>query len=278
MSSNPTFPRKARIPVFVVLLLVALSVLYPVVYLALDAFRTNTEYLRDPFGLPTSLMMQNFVVLWNDYFVGRALVNSLIVVASALAVQLVTGLLAAFALAKLAVPGGRVISAVFISVMLVPSQVLIIPVYLLLSKLHLVGNLLGLVLVYVATGLPFAVFFLTITIRSIDSAVLEAAKLDGAGFLRTLLSVVVPLASAGIATLAVLEFLTMWNELLFAYILLPSSTLTLITPAVSQIGTALVGNQPLVSAGLIVTALPPLILLALTSRYLVVGISAGMGK
>jgi ABC-type glycerol-3-phosphate transport system permease component len=278
MSVNSSLPRRARVPVFVILLLVAISVIYPVVYLALDAFRTNAEYLRDPFGLPASLMMQNFIVLWNDYFVGRAVVNSLVVVLSGLIVQMVVGLLAAFALAKMNVPGGRAISAAFVSVMLIPSQVLIIPVYLFLSKLHLVGNLLGLILVYSATGLPFVVFFLTITVRSIDSAVLEAAKLDGAGFARMLVSVVTPMARAGIATLSVLQFLTMWNELLFAYILLPNSSLTLITPAVSQIGTSLVGDQPLVSAGLIITALPPLILLAFMGRHLVAGISVGMGR
>ncbi|MDH2444100.1 carbohydrate ABC transporter permease [Amnibacterium sp. CER49] len=276
--TSVTLPRKARIPVFVVLLIVAFSVVYPVVYLALAAFRSNAAYLRDPLGLPSSLMMQNFDVLWNGYGVGRALVNSFIVVGSGLILQVVVALLAAFALAKMAVPGGRVISASFVSVMLIPSQVLIIPVYLLLSRVHLVGNLVGLILVYVATGLPFAVFFLTITIRSIDQAVLEAARIDGAGFHRTLTSVVVPMAGGGIATLAVLQFLTMWNELLFAYILLPNTALTLVTPAVSQIGTNLVGNQPLVSAGLIVTALPPLILLSFTSRYLVAGLSAGIGK
>jgi ABC-type glycerol-3-phosphate transport system permease component len=162
--------------------------------------------------------------------------------------------------------------------MLVPSQVLILPIYLMLSALGLIGNYASIILLYVATSLPFAVFFLTLSFRAIGDEVLDAAKVDGAGFFRTLYRVAVPMAMPSLATLAVLQFLGMWNELLYALILLPDDTKRLLTPALSMIGTKLQNDQPLVSAGLLIAASVPLLLLAFTSRYVVEGISIGSSK
>ena len=91
--------------------------------------------------------------------------------------------------------------------MLVPGPVLIIPIYLLLSRLGLVGDYWGLILVYVAGGLPFSVFFLSLSFRGIPDEVIESARIDGAGFLRTVWSIILPMGSSAIATLAVLQFL-----------------------------------------------------------------------
>jgi ABC-type glycerol-3-phosphate transport system permease component len=108
--------------------------------------------------------------------------------------------------------------------------------------------------------------------------VLDAAKVDGAGFFQTLLSVVVPMSKPALATIAVLQFLGMWNELLYGLILLPDDNQRLLTPALSTIGQRLVNDQPLVSAGLLIAASIPLLLLAVTSRYVVEGISIGSSK
>ena len=273
-----TLARRARLPIFLGLALIAVSIAYPVLYLAFAAFRTKADYLANPFGLPSEWTFQNFIVLWNNYDMGRALLNSVIVVSAGLVLQMMVAIVAGYALARLPVPGARTINATFVSVMLVPSQVLIIPIYLLLSRLGLVGSLPGLILVYVATGLPFTVFFLTAAFGGVDRAILEAARVDGAGFWRSLFSVATPMAAPGIATLGVLQFLGMWNELLFAYILLPNDQLRLLTPALAQIGGRFTSDQPLVSAGLIVTALFPMLLLAFASKYVMSGLAASFGR
>jgi ABC-type glycerol-3-phosphate transport system permease component len=277
-TTSATLDRRARLPIFVLLVVLALTIVYPVVFLASAALRTNADYLRDPFGMPRNLTFENFTTLVTTYGLGQAAVNSAVVVLSSLVLVLTVATLAGYAMAKLPVPGAKWINASFVSVMLIPSQVLIIPIYLLLSRLELVGEFGGVILVYVATGLPFSVFFLTLSFRAIPDAVLEAAKLDGAGFFRTLVSVVMPMGRAGLATLAVLQFLAMWNELLFAYILLPDNTKTLVTPALAQIGSRYVSDQPLVSAGLLITALPPILLLAFASKYVMSGLAAGVTR
>lgn len=267
-----------RVPIAIVLALLALSILYPFWFLIQSSLRTNADYLENPLGVPSELTVQNFLVLWNDYGIGPAFANSLAVVSVAVAFELVLAVLAGFALAKLPVPGQRLITGTFVSVMLIPGQVLILPIYLMLSRLQLVGDFPGLILVYVATGLPFSVFFMAVSFRALPNEVLDAARVDGAGFFRALRSVAVPMGIASIATLAVLQFLGKWNELLFAVILLPDNTKTLLTPALAQIGDRFLNDQPLVSAGLLVTSSMPLLLLAIASRSIMKGLAVGVNR
>ncbi|MDZ4046708.1 MAG: carbohydrate ABC transporter permease [Rhodoglobus sp.] len=274
----PSMTAKTKWPIFVALALLAASVIYPFFFLITSSLRSNQDYLKNPLGLPSEWTIQNFLVIWNNYGAGKAFLNSLFVVSTALVIELVLAILAGYAMAKYPVPGKKFITASFVSVMLIPSQVLILPIYLMLSRLQLVGDFPGLMLVYIATGLPFAVFFLSVSFRAIPNEVLEAARIDGAGFFRTLWSVVFPMGAAGIATVAVLQFLGMWNELLFAIILLPDDSKTLLTPALAQIGDRFLNDQPLVSAGLLLTASMPLLLLAFASRYIMRGIAAGVSR
>lgn len=277
-NTSATLPRRARIPIIIVLALLALSIIYPFYFLITSSLRTQVDYLRSPLGLPGEVTFQNFVILWNSYGVGQAFLNSLLVVSIALVLQLTLALFAGFAMAKYPVPGSKLITGAFVSVMLIPSQVLILPIYLLLSRLGMVGNYSGLILVYVATGLPFAVFFLTVSFRALPNEVLEAARIDGAGFFRTMWSIVFPMGSSSIATLAVLQLLGMWNELLFAIILVPQQSMRLLTPALAQVGDKFLNEQPLVSAGLLITASVPIILLAFASRYIMRGLSVGVSR
>ena len=276
MAETRTAPTK--LPPFLILLLVAVTTLYPLSFVFTNAFRAKAEYLRAPYGWPADWSLNNFVLLIENYDVIRAATNSAMVIGCALAISLTASTLAAYAIVQLDLPLKRVFTASFVSVMLVPSQVLIIPVYLLLSSLRLVDTLPGVILVYAATNIPFGVFFMTAVMRSVPNEVIEAAKIDGAGPLRTLVSVVVPVLRTSILTLAILAFLAMWNELIFGLILLPSEANHLLTPKMASIGGRFVTNQPLLMAGLLLTSLPPILVLTFLSRYLVSGIAAGMGK
>ncbi|MBN9183272.1 MAG: carbohydrate ABC transporter permease [Microbacterium sp.] len=276
--TSATLNRKSRIPIFIGLCILAASILYPVFFLAIAAFRPRLDYLRDPLGFPHEWTFANILSVWNGYGAGAAFLRSLLVVSTALVIVLVLAILAGYALAKFNPPFAKVITGSFVSVMLVPGQVLILPIYLMLSAIGLVGSYASVILLYVATSLPFAVFFLSLSFRSLGDELLDAARVDGAGFFRTLVQIVIPMAKPSIATLAVLQFLGMWNELLYALILLPDDSKRLLTPALSMIGEKLVNNQPLVSAGLLIAASVPLLLLSLTSKYVVEGISIGSSK
>lgn len=273
-----TLGKYARWPVFAVLTLVALTIAYPLYFIFVTSLRPNADYLADPFGLPGEWTLANYLELLDVYGVGQAFLNSLFVSSVSLVIVLSLATIAGYALAKLPVPRTRWIQAAFVSVMLVPGPVLIIPIYLLLSRLGLVGEYWGLILVYVASGLPFSVFFLSLSFRGIPDEVIESARMDGAGFLRTVWSIILPMGSSGVATLAVLQFLGTWNELIFAFILIQDESMRLLTPTLAMIGTRFVTDQPLVSAGLLITSSIPLVLLAGASKYIMRGLASSVGR
>ena len=172
MSDVPhvTIGSSARRPVFLLLTLVALTIVYPLIFIVVTSLRTDPDYLANPFGLPSMWTLDNYRELLDVYGVGRAFLNSLMTASISVVLVLALATIAGYSLAKLPVPKGRWISAAFVSVMLVPGPVLIIPIYLLLSRLGLVGGYPGLILVYVAGGLPFGVFFLSLSFREIGRA------------------------------------------------------------------------------------------------------------
>jgi len=269
---------RAHWPIFAALVFVAATIIYPLYFVILTSLRPNADYLQSPFGLPGEWTFDNYLRLIEDYGIGQAFLNSLIVSTASVAIILVLASVAGYALAKLPVPGTKLITATFVSVMLIPGPVLIIPIYVMLARLDLVSTYAGVVLVYVATGLPFATFFLTLSFRGIPDEVIEAARIDGAGFIRIMWSIVRPMGSSGLATLAVLQFLGAWNELIFAYILIPKESMRLLTPQLATIGERFLTDQPLVSAGLFITASVPLILLAFASKYIMQGLQVGVSR
>jgi len=275
---SPQLNTRGRWPIFIGMCLVAATIIYPLFFILTTSLRSNAEYKADPFGLPKVWTLDNYITLWDQYGIGRAFTNSLFVSVSSVAIILVLATLAGYSLAKLPVFGSKYFTAGFVSVMLIPGPVLIIPIYLVLARLGIVGDYSGLILVYVATGLPFATFFLTLTFRAIPDEILEAARVDGAGFFRTLWSIVRPMGSSGIATLAVLQFLGAWNELIFALIVIQDEKLKLLTPVLASIGKRFVTDQPLTSAGLFITALIPLLLLAFASKYIMQGLQVGVSR
>ncbi len=269
---------RSQWPIFIVLVLVAATIIYPLYFVIITSLRPNADYLQDPFGLPGEWTLSNYIGLVDFYGIGQAFLNSLLVSSLAVVLVLILASFAGYALAKLPVPGAKYITSTFVSVMLIPAPVLIIPVYLMLARLELVGTYPGLILVYVATGLPFATFFLTLSFRGIPDEVIEAARIDGAGFFRIMWSIVRPMGSSGLATLAVLQFLGAWNELIFAVILIPKESMRLLTPQLASIGERFLTDQPLVSAGLFITASVPLILLAFASKYIMQGLQVGVSR
>lgn len=272
------FSGYTRLLIFLALLSVAITTLYPLLYVAMTSARTLEDYVKNAYGLPKFFTIDSYRILIENYSLGTAAKNTIIVVGLSLFTTLIFAAFAGFALAKYDFPGSKAINWSFIAVMLLPSQILIIPIYLLLSKFSLVGHLYGLMFVYIGTNIPFGVFFLKSTFSAVPDSILDAARIDGAGFFKSFFLIALPNAAAGITTLAVLQFLGMWNELLYAFLILPDQSQRLLTPALASIGGRYTTNQPLVAAALCITAIPTLILLAMSSKYLVRGASTGIGS
>jgi ABC-type glycerol-3-phosphate transport system permease component len=208
----------------------------------------------------------------------RALLNSVFVTGVAVTATLLIATIASFALAKVDFLGQRVLFALIVAFLLVPGQVLLIPIYLLFSRLDLINNYLSVILIYTALALPFGTFFLTSSFRAIPTELIEAARIDGASLFHAFRTIVLPIGSPSIMTLAVLSFLTMWNELLLGMMLLPDESKRLLTPTIALLLGRLLTNQPLLMAALLISSVPTILMLIVFSRYLIRGITLGFGK
>ena len=267
-----------KAPIFLVLLGIALTTIYPLIFMALNAFKQRSEYYTNPYGLPKSLYFGNFQIAVENFGLLQSFANSMLVTITAILLVTTLAGLAAFAVAKLRFRGKQAVFYSIISMMLIPGQVLLIPIYLMFARLGLVNNHLSVILMYTVINLPFGVFFLTAAFRGIPDELIEAARIDGASLVQVFRHIIMPLGRPAVLTLATLSFLNMWNELLLALILLPDETKRLITPAITMVMGRFTTNQPLLMTGLLITSVPTIAVLIIFSRYLVKGIAAGTGR
>ncbi|WP_225640241.1 carbohydrate ABC transporter permease [Streptomyces werraensis] len=270
----------ARAGQYAALLAYLVFLAFPFVWLASTAFKPATELAGlHPAWIPRDPTLANFRQAFEEQPLLRAALNSLLTASAAALVAVAVATPTAYVMARhrsalaRAATGWVVVSQAF------PFVLLIIPLFLVLKNLRLIDSLPGLVLVYVVWSLPFALWMLTGYVRAVPAELEEAAAVDGAGRLRTLVSVTVPLLAPGIAATALFAFVTAWNEFFFALVLLKTpeqQTLpVLLTRFIGAEGVADLG--PLAAAAFLAT-LPSLLVFALIQRRITGSLLAGAVK
>jgi ABC-type glycerol-3-phosphate transport system permease component len=267
-----------RVGVWLFLAAVALSALYPLYFLASTALRTRDEYSASPGGVPKHLHTRNFSEAFSSVHIGHLALDSLAVVVPAVALITLLACLAAYALSHFEFPLRKTALVFIVALMALPPTALLIPVFRIILEAGLLNQRLGLILVYTALNLPFSIYLLASFMRSVPSELLKAATIDGAGPLRTLWSVVIPLIRPGILTLMTLNFLFLWNEFLFSLVILPNEESRTIMVGLAEFAGRAEQNLPVVAAGLLLAMVPPLIVFLFFQRSLVRGLTAGAVK
>jgi ABC-type glycerol-3-phosphate transport system permease component len=222
------------------------------------------------------LTLHNYVRAWNAGLSDQVL-NSVIISLGAVALTVVAGSLAAYAFARLRFRGKRVMYLLLITTMIVPLQIILIPLLPWFQTLGLnegARQLVGIVLVHTAFGAGWAVFMLSAFFADIPDELLDAARVDGAGHLAIFRRIVVPLARPGIVSFAIIDFVFVWNDLLLALTLLGRDYRPL-TVGLANLQSPHLSQQDIVAAGSILAILPPLALFMLLNRYYVRGLFAG---
>ncbi|WP_221476555.1 carbohydrate ABC transporter permease [Streptomyces zagrosensis] len=253
---------------------------FPLLWLISTAFKPPAELATlHPTWLPERPTLNNFRQAFDEQPLLRAAGNSLITAGCATAIAVVLATPMAYVMARhrsllsRAATGWVVVSQAF------PFVLVIIPLFLILKNLQLINELAGLVLVYVVWSLPFALWMLTGYVRAVPREVEEAAAVDGAGKLRTLVSVTAPLLAPGIVATALFTFITAWNEFFFALVLLKSpekqTMPVVLTHFIGTEGVADLG--PLAAAALLATV-PSLVLFAVIQRRITGGMLTGAVK
>jgi len=261
--------------VTIVLVILAVVTLYPLIFTIINSFKTRSDYSADPLGFVTDITFENYIETFERMQVWRLLLNSIITTAGGLILSTVAALFIAYAVTKLKIKGGNYVFLFIIAMLVIPSQVIIYPLYETILDLGFGGTYQGLIFAYAAFGLPLGTYLLSAYFRAIPDELIEAARLDGAGDIRILFSVLLPISIPAIAALSILNFVWMWNDLLLPLVILGGSDKKTL-----MVGVALLSGQydvsiPLISAGLIVALLPVIIVYMLFQRQILSGAIAG---
>ena len=264
---------------YLMLALYVIVVSFPFYFMALTSLRSQKDvYNKATMLSPTNLILDNYATVINGSNMQVWLTNSIIVGVSSSAVALVIGVLAAYSLARLRFWGSNTLAKSVLFMYLIPSSLLFIPLYIIISNLQLLNTLWALILAYQTFNVPFTTWMLLGYFRTIPAELEEAALIDGCTRLGVLGRIVLPLSAPGIVTAFIFSFTNSWNEFLYAVVLAQRSELRTLPVGIYsfQIADILLWGQ--IMAAAIIATVPVLALYMLVQRFVVQGLTAGSVK
>ncbi|GAA3467962.1 carbohydrate ABC transporter permease [Nonomuraea roseola] len=281
--------RPLRLVLHLFLGLVALGWLLPLLLAVYASLRPYEETARfGYFSLPRSLTLDYYGQAWSQADLPKYYLNTLIIVVPGVILTLLMASFTAFAIARLRIPGRKVLLVVFTAGNLLPPQVLITPLYTLYTliplpwwlsdSLSLYDSYLGLILIHVAFQFGFCVFVLANFMRTIPEEISEAAMVDGAGVWRRYWQLTLPLCRPALAALSTLQFTWMYNDFLWALVLMSSGDKLPVTSALNNLRGQFFTDYNLLAAGSLLVALPTLIVFQLLHKQFVSGLTLGSTK
>jgi multiple sugar transport system permease protein len=258
------------------IVILMILVLAPFYWIFSSSIKVPQEIIaRKPTLFPQSFTTQHYSKLFNKSPFPTYLRNSLIVAAGTMLITVVLSTLAAYGLYRMRFPGRKMLFRIILITYAFPGVLLLVPMYQMMTALHLVDRLVALVIVDVTLAAPFAVWMLQAFFRTIPQELEEAAALDGATRLGIIVRIMLPLAAPGVASIAIFAFITSWTEYIFASILIISEANRTVPVGLAGIIGQYQVDWGLLLAGATVTTLPVLALFGLVGRNFVEGLTAG---
>jgi ABC-type glycerol-3-phosphate transport system permease component len=260
------------------LALVAAACLYPLVFVAFTSLKSQTEFTINPLGIPSHPTLGAFRTVLKEGFLSTDLVNSFMITSISVAVVVVISSFAAFALVFLRFRWRKFVLFGIVGLMIQPIALLMIPEFLIISHAHLLSSYLGIVLVYAALGVPFGTYMMYTYMLSIPRELFDAARVDGAPLAKILYLVILRLLAPAIFALVALDFISFWNEFLFALLILQNNSVKTVMIGLADLQSLQVVNIPVVAAGMAFSIIPPLTVFILLHRRLFSGLTVGAIK
>ena len=273
-------PRKPTWLFWIFALFLVLLWISPILATLLTSLKTLEELNQGLYWtIPKQWSLDNYLEAFLNGGFSKYFINSFNYTIPSVVGIILFSSLNGFVLSKLKFRGRENITLLFLAGMLLPFQILLIPVFYLSSNvLGTYDSYLGVILFHIAFQLGFSSFFMRNFMKSIPDSIIEAARMDGCGNLKIFVSVVLPLMKPAIAALSTLLFTWIWNDYLWALILIQSDELKPVTTALENLKGQWVSSYNLQSAGAIIAAIPPVLIFALLQRHFVKGLTMGSGK
>lgn len=267
-----------RIPNQVFLILISLLMLAPVAVMVITSLKSKAEVLTNPIGLPVAPTLENYATTWVGGNFSVLFLNSIFLTTVSMTTATIAGALASYAIARATT---RVSGFVYLFIavgIFLPLQLAIIPQFRLVRDLGLFNNYLGVILIYVATSIPFGVFLMTAFMRQVPKEITEAAVLDGAGYFSMFWRIFFPLARPAIATFWILQGVSIWNDYLIPLLLMTDRNRRTLTTGVLAFKQQYLADWGNIMAGVMIMSLPIIILFIVAQRQFLRGIYSGAVK
>lgn len=274
-------PRKLPndIAKYVLLTMFTLTWLLPVFATLLTSFRTMDDITIHGFwSIPQTFSFDKFSEAWKQAHVRQYLLNSFIITIPSLIGMLFLSSLSAYSLARFKFKGNLFVYFVYVAGTMLPFQILLLPVFRLTNRLGLYDTYGALILIHIAFQLGFCTFVMRNFMRTVPSEILDAARVDGCGEFRIYWQIMLPLSLPSLAALATLEFTWVFNDFLWALILLQSDSLRPVTAGLATLRGQYVTDWPLITAGALLATLPTVLVFVFLQRYFIQGLTLGSGK
>ena len=278
----------AKVLIYIPLILLSILIIVPVFWVFMASIKENSEFYRNPWALPEGFYFQNFIDAWESANMGSYMLNSVFVTVVAIFLLVIIALPASYVLARFKFKSSKFWNVLFMAGLFINVNYIVVPIFLMLNDgdkwiyktfgtTFFMNNLFVLALVYAATALPFTIYLLSGYFKTLARDYEEAAYVDGAGYFRTMVQVIMPMAKPSIVTIILFNFLAFWNEYIISMTLLTKPELKtlpvgLMNLMAAQRSAVQYGKM---YAGLVIVMLPTLILYMCVQKKLTQGMTVG---
>jgi raffinose/stachyose/melibiose transport system permease protein len=250
----------------------------PLYMMLMTSFKSTIEFYANPFGLPHSLSLVNYADVWFEGQMNVFFKNSVIISFFTVALSVVCSTLAGYALARLRIPGATVIFYVLLAALMVPTEIIILPLFVEFRDLHLLNTYPSLILPYASLGMAFSTYLLRGFFKTLPAELAEAARIDGAGELATFWHVMLPLAMPGVATIAIFAFMGSWSEFFLATLFVSNPDMRPVTAGLFGFSGSYQTNWGALSAGYAIVIAPIVLMFLFLQRFFIRGLTMGALK
>ncbi|AGC68682.1 putative ABC transporter permease protein ORF2 [Thermoclostridium stercorarium subsp. stercorarium DSM 8532] len=263
---------------YTVLIVSSITCLYPLIWLILNSFKTNSQLFNDPWGITFSPVFGNYITAWTSGKIGTSFLNSVFVSASSMLITIIIASMAAFAITRLKWKLSGAVLDFFLLGVMIPIHSTLIPLFLMFNKIKLTNNYLSLILPYVAFALPTSIFILTGFMSTIPREVEEAFIIDGGSMAGVFWKIIFPLSKSPIATISIFNFVSMWNELMFALIFMSDQNKMTLPVCLTRFKGQYSTNWTVQLAAVVIMVIPSIAVYLLLSDRIIESMTVGAVK
>lgn len=272
--------KKGSVSVWIIrvfLIIMAVVSIFPVLFAFYTSFKNNQEFYANIWALPETLRVENYVNAFITGKIGEYALNSVFIAAVSLAVTIVFAVLAAYALSRLKIRGAELILVLLILIQVLPTESIIIPEYMIVSRLGLLNvKYAAMILPYIGWMLPGTIIILSNFFKTIPMELIESARIDGATEVKTMTKIIVPLMKAPVATCLVFNFCFVWGELMWAQLTTLSRTDGLpLSIGLLNFKGLYSTDWGMTTAAICMIIIPMYVLFIFTQKYFIAGLTAG---